>query len=182
MKNLKKTLKRAKVKSFEINDQDKIISFICPKCHYRNDYKVDSENVCPNCEENPTFCKMGESPLDRYKFLSDPKSVTVEFQEPLCFNPVGENLIPICEELASKMPAGEKVQCIVSDALINVGMLRIKRKIKCGTCGDIFAPWEEQKVEEHSSPDCVWQRPLENVTSFEGQSHELMNMILNYTR
>ena len=169
-------------KSLEINSRDRIVEFYCTKCHYRNEYKVDSENVCPSCSENPTYCKMGESPFDKFGFMSDPKPVTVEFQEPLCYNPVGANLVPICEELGTKMPIGDIVQCVVSDALINVGLLRIKRKVQFETHDEVFAVWDEKKVEEHSSPECVWQRPLGNVITFDGQSHELMNMILNYTR
>ena len=80
------------------------------------------------------------------------------------------------------MPSENKIQCIISDALIHVGMLRIKRKVLCEPHDDIFAVWDEKKIEEHNSDDCIWQRPLSNVIAFEGQSHELMTMILNYTR
>ena len=169
-------------KSLEINKPDRIVEFFCSKCHYRNDYQIDSENVCPNCAKNPTFFKSGESPFDKFGFLSDPKTVKVEFQEPLCYNPVGVNLNPICDELKNKAPSDDKIQCIVSDALINVGILRIKRQILCEPHGEAFPVWDKNKRGEHSSPECVWQRPLENIIGFEGQSHELMNMILNYNR
>ena len=132
--------------------------------------------------ENPSFCDPNQGPFDKYCIPSDPKDTHVQFQEPLCYNPVGANLLDICNELESKMPRGNKIQCIISDALINVGMLRIKRKVMCDTHEDIFAVWDEDKVEEHSASECVWQRPLESVIALEGQSHELMTMILNYTR
>ena len=96
-------------KTFEDNVAGKIVTFFCPSCHYRNDYDVMSENVCPSCTENPSFCKMGESPMDKYGILGQPKEVKVEFQEPLCYNPVDENLKPICEEIATKMPDGDIV-------------------------------------------------------------------------
>ena len=169
-------------KTFEINNPDKIVEYYCSKCHYKTTYKVDSENVCPSCSENPTFCRRGESSFDKYGFICDPKDVTVDFQEPLSYNPVGKNLVSICEELRTKAPDGDVVQCIVSDALINVGLIRIKRQAMCETHGEIFPLWDHQKTEEHNTPDCIWGRPLENVIGFEGQSHELMNMILNYNR
>ena len=114
--------------------------------------------------------------------MGDPKTVDVTFQEPLCYNPVGFNLVSICNELSARMPEGEKIQCIVSDALINVGLHRIKRQVLCVPHDEIFPVWDEAKVAEHSSSDCEWCRPLENVVNFDGQSHKLMTMILNYTR
>ena len=138
--------------------------------------------MCPSCLENPTFCKRGESPFDKFGFASDKRPVVVDFQEPLSYNPVGGNLVAICDELKNKAPIGDKVQCIVSDALINVGLIRIKRQISCETHGEIFPLWDQHKAAEHESPECVWARPLDSVIGFEGQSHELMNMILNYNR
>ena len=169
-------------KTLKENGPGKIASFFCGKCHYKNEYNVFSENVCPSCFENPTFCEMFESPFDKYGIVGAPKSARVQFQEPLCYNPVGDNLLPICDELSTKMPPDDQVQIILSDGLINVGLLRIKRKILCETHGEVFALWDEAKVREHSSSECIWQRPLENVITFDGQSHELMTMILNYSR
>ena len=128
------------------------------------------------------ICKPNESPFDKFGITADPKATKVECQEPLCYNPVGANLLDICDELGAKMPPGDKIQCIVSDELINVGLLRIKRKVYCDTHDELFAVWDEDKVNEHSSSECIWQRPLENVIAFDGQSHELMTMLLNYLR
>ena len=148
-------------KTLEINDSDKINEYFCSKCHYKSTYQVDSENICPSCSENPTFCNSGESPFDKFGFCSDPKAVTVDFQEPLSYNPVGKNLVSICDELHVKAPDDDKVQCIVSDALINVGLIRIKRQVLCETHGEMFPVWDENKSNEHNSPTCVWGRPLE---------------------
>ena len=166
----------------EKSSSEKIVKFYCPNCHYLNEYNVNSENICPSCMGNPSFCNPNESPFDKFGIASDPKPNVVQFQEPLCYNPVGANLLDICDELGDKMPPGDKIQCIISDALINVGLLRIKRKVYCSSHDELFALWEEDKVNEHSTSECRLQNPLENVIAFDGQSHELMTMILNYMR
>ena len=104
-------------------------SIICQKCHEETEYDVKTQNVCPRCNNNPTYFTESElGPYREYKFPENgPNTVKVKEQEPIPVNPSGrKNLTTLHEELKKFWPPNCKSFPFYGDGLPAVSYERIK--------------------------------------------------------
>ena len=151
---------------------------ICQKCHTEYEYKVDSHNICPQCNNNPTLYTDTElGPYRRFNFPEKqrPNSVKVMEQEPIHLNPSGrKNLFSLHDQLKNFWPADVKCFPFYGDGLPAISYERIKSdSVDCLT-HKINIPLKDTRLLiAHCTEDCELDWPLKDLYVISGMSHEV---------
>ena len=154
---------------------------ICQKCHFELEYDKNSQNVCPRCQNNPTFYTDDLGPYRKYKFPEKgPNTVVIKEQEPIALNPSGrQNLIKLHDQLKDFWPPECKSYPFYGDGLPGVSFERIKSdSVQCVTHGVNIQLKDINLLVTHCSEECVLDWPLKGLYVLFGESHEEIAMIV----
>ena len=157
------------VTSFEkiekrLNFGKSLRSIICQKCHTESAYDIKSHNICPTCQNNPTYFTESElGPYRKFQFPEKgPNTVLVREQEPLPINPSGrDNLFALHDELKQFWPPSVKCYPFYGDGLPAVSFERIKSdSVQCIT-HNVNIPLKDAKMLfTHCTEECELDWPL----------------------
>ena len=150
---------------------------VCERCHFTQDYDINTHNVCRNCMNNPTmYTKAENNPYLRFGLQhGDFKPVKSYEQESLNLNPSSY------QSLSELMDHLDKTQAAKADKMSVIGLdglpgIRIKRMqadmVKCLTHEIMFKLSDVEKCKEHNAEDCEIGWIFEDKVVLLGESHE----------